>query len=91
MKAAHLDVLEKSQLPAAQARDIFEVMESELALRDTALATKTDLHEFELKMEIKFAELRTDIEGMGGRLIRWNFAFWIVQLGAIAGILKLLK
>ena len=91
MKTASLNILEKSQLPANQARAILEVMESELNFRDTLLATKADLHEFDLKQEIKFAALSTDIERMGSRLIRWNFAFWIVQLGAIAGILKLLK
>ena len=84
MKTASLDILEKSQLPLGQARAILEVMESELLMRDTSLATKSDLHELELKMEIK-------LEAMSGRLLRWNFAFWIAQLGAIAGILKLLK
>ena len=95
MKTASLDVLERSQLPPAQARAILEVMESEFALRDSPLATKNDLQELELRIDIKFAALRgdlkTDIAAQSGQMLRWNFAFWIAQLGAIAGILKLLK
>ena len=80
MKTANLDLLEKSELPPAQARAILQVMESELAAHDTALATKADLQALR-------AELIGKIEGT----IRWNFAFWVVQLGAMAAMLKLLK
>ncbi len=84
MKTSSLDILEKSQLPPVQARAILEVMESELFVRESSLATKNDLHELELRIDVKFAT-------QTGQLLRWNFAFWIAQLGAIAGILKLLK
>jgi uncharacterized protein YicC (UPF0701 family) len=98
MKTSSLDLLEKSQLPPAQARAILRVMESELSLHDTALATKSDLfatrvelreeiHNLDLRLEALRAELIGEIKGT----IRWNFAFWIAQLAAIAGILKLLK
>ena len=87
MKTSSLELLEKSQLPPAQARAILQVMESELSLHDTALATKSDLRDLELKLETLRAELVGEIKGT----IRWNFAFWIAQLAAIAGILKLLK
>jgi hypothetical protein len=62
-------------------------MESELSLHDTALATKSDLRDLELKFESLRADLIGEIKGT----IRWNFAFWIAQLAAIAGILKLLR
>lgn len=120
MKTASLELLEKTQLPPAQARAILEVMESELAFREGALASKADLrdglHGLELKIEGLRGELqglrgefqvlrgdaRADIQSLRGELIReiksvsvdnlrWNFAFWVAQLAAIAGILKLLK
>ena len=62
-------------------------MESELSLHDTALATKSDLRDLELKFESLRADLIGEIKGT----IRWNFAFCIAQLAAIAGILKLLR
>src|ERR1039458_4808549 len=52
-----------------------------------ALATKSDLRDLELKFESLRADLIGEIKGT----IRWNFAFWIAQLAAIAGILKLLR
>jgi hypothetical protein len=153
MKATTLDLLEKTQLPPAQARAILQAMESELAVHDSALATKADLQagllatkadfqagllatkadlqagllatkadlqagllatktEFqaallatkaELKadfhgLEIKFEGLRTEMQTMRADLVSqikgtvyWNFAFWVTQLAAMAGILKLLK
>ena len=95
MKTSSLDLLEESQLPPAQARAILRVMESELSLHDMALATKSDL---DLKVEALRGEIRTDLQTLRADLIgeikgtiRWNFAFWIAQLAAIAGILKLLR
>ena len=87
MKTARLDLLEKSPWPPAQARALLQVMESELTSRDTDVATKADLPE----VDREIAALRVDIEKMGGRLLRWNFAFGIAQIAAIAGILKLLR
>jgi hypothetical protein len=98
MQTASLDILEKTQLPPNQARAILQVMESELASHDHLLATKADLldglhrlelniHQLELKIEAQRADLIGEIQGT----VRWNFAFWIAQLAAIAGILKLLK
>ncbi len=95
MKTASLTILEKSELPPPQARAIFEVMEAELLVRDSGLATKSDLQELIAKMEVNFAiargETRTEIAAMEGKLIRWVFAFWVAQLGVIVGLVKLLK
>lgn len=102
MKTSSLELLEKTLLPPAQARAILQVMESELAAHDSALASKADLlgvksdlqadllaaiHKLELKLEAQRAELIGEIRGT----VRWNFAFWVAQLAALAGILKLLK
>jgi len=66
-------------------------MESELAAHDSSLASKADLldglHGLELKLEAQRADLIGEIKGA----VRWNFAFWVAQLAAIAGLLKLLK
>ena len=98
MKTPSLEVLEKTLLPPEQARAILQVMESELASHDDLLATKVDLldglhrlelniHQLELKIEAQRADLISEIKGT----VRWNFAFWVAQLAAIAAILKLLK
>ena len=91
MKTSSLETLERTLLPPAQARAILQVMESELATHESLLATKADLlsglHGLEVKLEAQRAELIGEIKGT----VRWNFAFWVAQLAAIAGILKLLK
>ncbi len=105
MKSDSLDLLEKSQLPPAQARAILKVMESEFATHDRALATKSDFHGLELRLEGLRAEtrtemqiLRTEMQTMRAELIgeikgtvRWNFAFLVTLLAALAAVLKLLK
>jgi hypothetical protein len=99
IKPSSLDLLERSQLPPAQARAILQVMEAELAERDRALATKADLesglrgveHRLELRIESLRGELRTEIAGAESRLVRWNFAFWVAQLAAVAALLKLVR
>ena len=98
MKTSSLEVLERTLLPPAQARAILQVMESELAAHESSLATKADLlatradllgglHRLELKLEAQRADLIGEIKGT----VRWNFAFWVAQLAAIAAFLKLLK
>jgi hypothetical protein len=70
----------------------------ELKLDDRIQGVGERIHGLELKLEAQRGELRTEMQALRGELIgeikgtvRWNFAFWIAQLAAIAGILKLLK
>ena len=84
MNVSSLEVLEKSQLPPAQARAILQVMDDELTARDRSLATKSDIREMRLDLDVK-------LEGFKTEIIRWNFAFWIAQLAAFVGVLKLIK
>ncbi len=98
MKTVNLDLLEKSELPPAQARAILHVMESELTslatkadLQALQLATKADIQAVQLATKADLHALRADLIGEIKGTIRWNFAFWVAQLGAIAAILKLLK
>ena len=87
MNPASLELLEK-QLPPAQARAILMAMDVELASRDAALATKRDLQEGLREVEHR---LELKIETLRGDLIRWSFAFWVAQLAAVAGLLKLVR
>jgi hypothetical protein len=102
MNAAQLELLERTELPSAQARAILQVMESELALHQGTLATRAELqaglHGLELKLEALRGETNTGLQALRAELIgkirgtvRWNFVFWVTQLAAVATILKLLK
>jgi hypothetical protein len=98
MRTASLELLEKTQLPPAQARAILQVMELELANRDSALATKSDLREAIHDLRAEMQTIRTEVQAVRAELIgeikgtvRWNFAFWVTQLAAMAAILKALK
>ena len=102
MKASSLEILDRSQLPPSQARAIFQVMEAELSAREHTLATRADLdrglHGLELKIETFRGESRTEMQSLRAELksdirdtVRWNFAFWIAQLAAMAAILKLVR
>ena len=75
MRTRSLEILEKSQLPTAQAHAILKVMEMEIAAGHDALATKLDVLELksELKLEISElgAVLRAEINKVEGSLARW--------------------
>jgi hypothetical protein len=104
MHSSSLDLLEKSNLPADQARAILQAVDSELALRN--FATKDDLKsevqvaKAELRTEIqtlraemleRFGRLEARIETMGTSWIRWSFVFWISGIGILFSLFKWLK
>ncbi len=98
MKASSLETLEKSQLPPSQARAIFQVIEAEMSARDHTLATRSDLDQGLHGLELKLEAVRTEMQSLRAELksdirdtVRWNFAFWIAQLAAMAAILKLVR
>ena len=66
MKTSSLELLEKTQLPPAQARAILQAMELELASHSSGLASKADildaLHELGLKIEVLRGDTRTEIQ-----------------------------
>jgi hypothetical protein len=64
MRTRSLEILEKSQLPAAQAHAILKVMEMEIAAGHETLATKVDL------LEVR-SELKAEINKVEGALSRW--------------------
>ena len=71
MKTKSLEILEKAELPPAQARAILQVMESELVTE--TLATKADLAAFVTKseFEVGIERLRSEIASAEYRVIRW--------------------
>jgi len=60
-----------------------------LELKHEALRTEIQALRGDFRTEIQSvrAELIREIKGT----VRWNFAFWVAQLAAIAGILRLVK
>ena len=49
-------------------------------------ASKDDIN----KLELKLAQMETQIAKTESRLILWAFVFWATQLGAMVGFLKIL-
>jgi len=71
--------------------DLFAVKSDLLAVKSDLFAAKAELREEIHRLDVKIEAFRADLIGEIRGTIRWNFAFWIAQLAAIAGILKLLK
>jgi hypothetical protein len=91
MRTASLDILEKTQLPAEQARGILRAMELELSARDEAFATKDDVRtEIQAAvhlLELKFEALRSELNAVEGRLTRWTFTCILGQTAVMAAAL----
>jgi hypothetical protein len=66
-------------------------MESEFAVHESVLATKADLREAVQSLRAEMQAQRADLIGEIRGTVRWNFAFWVTQLAAMAAILKALK
>ncbi len=65
-------------------KDLFEANFGRLERELVAMEQR-----FELRLAQTRAELETRIARSESRLIAWSFGFWLAQLGAIAGLLKL--
>jgi hypothetical protein len=74
MQAVTLDILEKAQFTATQARAVAQGIETEVIAHQNELATKGDLLRIELKME----QLRND-------LIKWMFGTAVSQALVVLG------
>ncbi len=63
-----------------------------LAATEARIAARFDAVEARFPaIDQRFEIVRTEAAETKVEILRWMFAFWIAQLGAIAGILKLLK
>lgn len=72
MQAATLEVLEKADVPAPQARAFAQAIEIELAAQRDTLATKLDITELRRDLEVRIesvrGELKGDIQGLRAEL-----------------------
>jgi hypothetical protein len=75
MKTTSLEILKESALPAAQARAMLKVMESEMTSAQEMLATKNDILALGVKMK-----------GIEGALTRWVFTCILGQTAVLAGL-----
>jgi hypothetical protein len=87
MQTSSLDVLEKSDLPPAQARAILKVMETEMTAAHEVLATRADLADLKMMLAELRADLRVEIRQVEGRLTRWVFTCILGQTAVLAGLL----
>ena len=75
MQPATLAVLERANLPPAQARAISEAVEIEIVAHSQTLTTKLDLAELRRDLEVRIeslrGDLRAEIHGIKGELARW--------------------
>jgi hypothetical protein len=79
-----LEILEKAQLPPAQARAILEVMEPEFTTG--SFATKDDL-----RTALAPFPTKAELFEVKAELMRWMFVFWAGQIAATLAIVKFLK
>jgi hypothetical protein len=91
MQTASLDILEKTQLPANQARAILQVMELEITAYQETFATKNELkdafHSLKLEIEALRGEFKGELKGVESRLTRWVFTCILGQTAVMAGAL----
>lgn len=94
MKTESLDILQNSELPAAQARAILKVMELEMATAYGQLATRADLRaelaevKADLRAEIAEvkADLRAETAAVRADLMRWTLTCLLGQTAVLLGL-----
>jgi hypothetical protein len=86
MKTRSLEILEKSELPAEQARAILTVMEMEMVSSQETLATKVDLANFRAEVLERFGKIDARFGEQEGRLIRWVFTCILGQSAVLGGL-----
>jgi hypothetical protein len=90
VQAASLEILEKANVPPAQARAFVQAIEIEIAGARDTLATKHDLlvlrNELSEKLTEKTAELRTEIHALAGSHVRQLYAAMLGQTAVLLGI-----
>ena len=91
MLTSSLDILEKSQLSASQAKGILRVMESELAAREGILATKAEMEmgfaRLEAKFDVKIESIRTEIQSIKTEFFRLLLTAMVGQTSIMLGAL----
>ena len=78
MQAAALEILEKANVSAPQARAFVQAIEIELAAQRDVLATKLDLSDVRRDLEVK-------LESVKSELVRWVFLCILGQTAVLLG------
>ena len=90
VQAASLEILEKADVPPAQARAIVQAIEMEIAGARDTLATKHDLlvlrNELSEKLTEKIGDLRTEMHSLASSNVRQMYAAMLGQTAVLLGI-----
>ena len=84
VQAASLEILEKANVPPAQARAFVQAIEIAGA-RDT-LATKQDLLVLRNELTERMADMRTEMHGLASGNVRQMYAAMLGQTAVLLGI-----
>ena len=82
---AYIDRLTRGGFSPEQARASAEALETAFT---ESVATKSDLAASEARLMTEMANIRTEIAQSKNDILRWVFAFNLVLIGAIFGIIK---
>jgi hypothetical protein len=86
VQAASLEILEKADVPPAQARAIVQAIEIEIAGARDTLATKHDLLVLRNELIEKIGELRTEMYSLASSNVRQMYAAMLGQTAVLLGI-----
>lgn len=86
MQAESLEVLEKADVPSAQARAIVRAIEIEIAGAKDTLATKHDVLMLHHEMAEIRGELKSEIHASASNITRQMYASMLGQMAVLLGI-----
>ena len=86
VQAASLEILEKADVPPAQARAIVQAMEIQIAGARDTLATKHDLLVLRNELSEKIGDLRTEMHGLASSNVRQRYAVMLGQTAVLLGV-----
>ena len=86
VQAASLEILERANVPPAQARAFVQAIEIEIAGARDTLATKHDLLVLRNELIEKTAELRNEMHALASSNVRQMYAAMLGQTAVLLGI-----
>lgn len=86
VQAASLEILEKANVPPAQARAFVQAIEIEIAGARDTLATKQDLLVLRNELTERMADMRTEMHGLASGNVRQMYAAMLGQTAVLLGI-----
>src|SRR5947208_3104974 len=86
VQAASLEILEKADVPAQQARAIVQAIEIEIAGAKETLATKQDILILRSEMHAMRVDLRSDMHAIASGSLRQMYGAMLGQLAVLLGV-----